>query len=185
MSTEPFIGEIKAFGFYFAPMGYMLCTGQTLSIAQYNALFALIGTTYGGNGQVTFKLPDLQGRVPIGQGAGPGLPDYVIGQAAGNVTAIMTTSNMPQHIHTVNNVQVRIKASTDTADEQAASGNYPALAGASVYTGNGPTANVYTGGTLVSGTTDTTGSGFPFSIVNPYLTINYSIATEGIFPSRN
>jgi microcystin-dependent protein len=83
MSTEPFIGEIKILGFNFPSMGYMLCTGQLISIAEYTALFSLIGTYYGGDGQTTFALPDLQGRMPIGQEQGPGLANYVIGQKVG------------------------------------------------------------------------------------------------------
>ncbi|MCA6365080.1 MAG: phage tail protein [Bacteroidetes bacterium] len=185
MSTEPFLGEIKTLGFYFAPRGYMLCAGQTLSIAQYSALYALLGTTYGGDGIQTFKLPDLQGRIPIGQGQGPGLPDYTLGEAAGSPTATMTTANMPAHIHTLSQVSVKIQASTASADEQSPVNNFPATAGASVYSGNGATPNVFTGGAVISGTTDITGSGFPFSIMNPYLVLNYSIAVEGIFPSRN
>jgi microcystin-dependent protein len=147
-------------------------------------LFALIGTTYGGDGQQTFKLPDLQGRIPVGQGQGPGLPDYEMGEAAGYISAAMSTSNMPAHVHSLTNVQVKLKASNATADENTAAGLYPGLAATSVYTAS-PTPNVYTGGTQVSGSTDQTGSGMPFSIQNPYLVLNYCIAVEGIFPSRN
>lgn len=185
MSTEPFIGEIKMLGFYFAPKSYSLCQGQILSISQNTALFALLGTTYGGNGQTTFALPDLRGRMAIGQGNGPGLPSHTIGEAAGNTTVTLLSSNLPSHIHTVNAVTVKLPASTANADEQAPSGNYPAVAATNVYTGNGPTANTFTGGTQVGGTTDPTGSNYPVSIVNPYLVINYSIALYGIFPSRN
>ena len=119
MSTEPFIGEIKALGFYFAPLSYMTCSGQLLSIAQYTPLFSLLGTNFGGDGQVTFALPDLRGRVPIGQGQGPGFPNYTIGESAGSPTATMTSLNMPLHLHTLNGVNVRLLASTDNADEQA------------------------------------------------------------------
>jgi microcystin-dependent protein len=86
MSTEPFIGEVKLLGFNFPPIGYMTCQGQIISIASYTALFSLIGTTYGGNGQTTFALPDLQGRMPVGQGQGPGLPEYRIEKESGNTT---------------------------------------------------------------------------------------------------
>ncbi|MEO8235634.1 MAG: tail fiber protein [Flavobacterium sp.] len=185
MSTEPFIGEIKIFGFNFAPRGYLTCQGQIMSIAQNTALFSLLGTTYGGNGQTTFGLPDLQGRVPIGQGQGPGLPNYVMGQKAGVNTVTLLTSNIPAHVHTLNAVVVKQQASTANADETGPDGNFPANTAAASYSGNGATPNVFTGGATITGTTDVTGSNQPFDITNPYLTINYSIAVEGIFPSRN
>ena len=185
MSTEPFVGEIKILAFNFAPIGHMTCSGQILSIAQNNALFALLGTTYGGNGQTTFALPDLRGRRPNGQGQGPGLQNYVMGQISGTESVTILTSNMPAHVHTLNNTVVKLKASTANADETSPDGNFPSNTQAASYSGNGATNNVFTGGTVISGTTDITGSGFPLSILNPYLTMNYSIATEGIFPSRN
>ena len=184
MSTEPFIGEVKLLAFDFAPKSYMQCAGQILSIASNTALFSLLGTTYGGNGQTTFALPDLRGRMPIGQGTGPGLPSHSMGEAAGTPTATLLTSNLPAHIHTLSNVSVKIKASNANADESAAEGGFPALANANVYT-SGAQAGVYTGGTQVTGTTDVTGSSIPFNIMNPYLVMNYSIAIYGIFPSRN
>lgn len=185
MSTEPFIGEIKIFGFNFAPRGYATCQGQLLSIAQNTALFSLLGTYYGGNGQTTFALPDLQGRVPIGQGQGPGLPLYDIGQKAGTPTVTLLTSNMPAHVHTLNGVVVKLQASSGNADESVPEGNFPATSTTPSYSGNGATPNVFTGGTTVSGTTDISGASLPISIMNPYLVINYSIALQGIFPSRN
>ncbi|MGV3613373.1 MAG: phage tail protein [Fluviicola sp.] len=184
MSTEPFIGEVKIFGFSFSPLGYDYCKGQLYSIANYTALFSLIGTTYGGDGQTTFALPDLQGRIPIGQGQGPGLPDYTMGEAAGSVAVTLTTAQMPAHVHTLNNVHVNIKASNDAADENSPAGLFPGAAATSVYTA-AATPNVFTGGTQITGTSDAMGSGMPFPIVNPYLVLNYCIATEGIFPSRN
>ncbi|MCO6173924.1 tail fiber protein [Flavobacterium sp. NRK F10] len=185
MSTEPFIGEIKLFGFNFAPKGHMLCAGQIMSIAQNTALFSLIGTTYGGNGQTTFALPDLQGRMPIGQGQGPGLPDYSMGEIGGHTTVTLLTSNIPPHTHSLNSTRVLLQASTDNADELSPAGNFPATATSAIYSGNGATPNVYTGGARLTGTTDITGSGIPVNVLNPYLTINYSIAIYGIFPSRN
>ncbi|WP_412465754.1 phage tail protein [Pedobacter sp. KLB.chiD] len=184
MSTEPFIGEIKILGFYFAPRGYMTCAGQILSIASNTALFSLLGTTYGGNGQSTFALPNLQGRVPIGQGQGPGLPNYTMGEAAGATNVTILTSNMPPHIHTVNALKGRLQASSDPADELSPDGTFPATAVTAMYS-SAPTANIYTGGVQLSGTTDITGSGLPIATMNPYLVINYSIAVQGIFPSRN
>ncbi|MEO8239837.1 MAG: tail fiber protein [Flavobacterium sp.] len=185
MSTEPFIGEIKILGFNFAPMGYMTCQGQLLSIAQNTALFSLIGTYYGGDGQVTFGLPNLQGRVAIGQGQGAGLPYYSMGEMSGSPTVTLITSNLPPHVHTLNTVVVKIKASSANADETSPDGNYPANTTGASFSGNGPTANVFTGGTTLTGSSDPAGSGLPIGVMNPYLTINYSIAVEGIFPSRN
>jgi microcystin-dependent protein len=184
MSTEPFIGEVKLLGFNFAPKGYATCQGQILSIAQNTALFSLLGTTYGGNGQTTFALPDLQGRMPIGQGTGPGLPSHSMGEVSGTPNVTLLTSNMPPHVHTLNSMRVQLQASTANADENAAQNLFPANAGTPVYTG-AATPNTFTGGAVVSGTTDITGSGFPFSVMNPYLVMNYSIALQGIFPSRN
>ena len=185
MSTEPFIGEIKIFGFNFPPRGYLSCSGQLLSIAQNTALFSLLGTTYGGNGVQTFALPNLQGRMPIGQGQGAGLPSYVMGQLSGATNVSILTSNMPSHVHTLNAAVVKIQASSANADEISPDGNFPAATTAAIYSGNGATPNVFTGGTTVTGTTDIAGGSLPISILNPYLVINYSIATQGIFPSRN
>lgn len=184
MSTEPFIGEVKLLGFNFAPMGYMTCQGQIISIAQNTALFSLLGTMYGGNGQTTFALPDLQGRVPIGQGQGPGLPAYDMGEAAGTTTATLNSTQLPQHVHSMTNMHVQQKASSATAQEQDPAGNFEALTQTSSYAGT-PGVNVYTGNPLVSGSTDISGNSAPFSIMNPFLCMNFSIATEGIFPSRN
>jgi len=184
MSTEPFIGEVKLFGFNFAPKGYATCQGQIISIAQNTALFSLLGTTYGGNGQTTFALPDLQGRTAIGQGQGPGLPYHSMGELAGTPTTTLLSANMPAHVHTVNNVRVQLQASSATATEQDPNGLFPAVSQTSVYA-DAATPNVFTGGAVVSGTTDISGGGQPFSIMNPYLVMNYSIALQGIFPSRN
>ncbi|AWG27075.1 phage tail protein [Flavobacterium kingsejongi] len=185
MSTEPFIGEIKILAFNFPPIGYLTCQGQTLSIQQNTALFSLIGTYYGGNGQTTFMLPNLQGRMPIGQGQDSFANTYVMGQTAGVPSITLLTSNIPAHVHTLNSVAVKIKASTANADETSPNGNFPAVTQSPGYSGNGATNNVFSGGTTISGTTDITGSSIPVNIQNPYLAINYSIATQGIFPSRN
>lgn len=185
MSTEPFIGEIKIFGFNFAPRGYQTCAGQLLSIQSNTALFSLLGTTYGGNGVNTFGLPNLQGRMPIGQGAGAGLPSHSMGEVSGTASVTLLSSNLPAHIHTLNSAQVKLQASTATADERNAVGNFPCNTGTAIYSGNGATSGIFTGGATVSGTTDATGSNIPLNIMNPYLVINYSIATQGIFPSRS
>lgn len=184
MSTEPFVGEIKSFGFYFAPRGYMTCQGQILSIAQNTALFSLLGTIYGGDGQTTFALPDLQGRVPIGQGQGPGLPEYTIGEEAGSVSATLTVGNLPAHTHTAQGITANIPVSTGGGDQTSPAAGYIANQGTDIYS-SVPTANSFYGAVQVGGNTAVTGSGYPVNITNPYLVLNYSIAIEGIFPSRN
>lgn len=188
MSTEPFIGEIKIFGFYFAPKYHALCNGQIMNIASNTALFSLLGTTYGGNGTTTFGLPDLQGRMAVGQGTNQQSGgQFPMGQKTGNVSATLQVANLPPHIHTLNNMSVRVQSNSNNGGENAPSMNFPGInnsvgiyaasAGNSEYMG--PNA------VQISGQTDPSGSGFPFSIANPYLVMNYSIATNGIFPSRN
>lgn len=183
MSTEPFIGEIKILGFNFAPMGYATCSGQILSIAQNTALFSLLGTMYGGNGQTTFALPDLRGRMPIGQGQGPGLPVYTMGEVAGTTNVTLLSNNMPIHNHGATGINVRIPV-TSASEDSSATNNY---IGNAVNDTFGPAASptASLGSPVVSGATAMAGGSQPFSILNPYLTINYSIALQGIFPSRN
>ena len=184
MSTEPFIGEVKILGFNFAPLGYMTCSGQTLSIASNTALFSLLGTMYGGNGQTTFNLPDLQGRMPIGQGQGPGLPFYSMGQVGGAVQTTLTTANMPAHNHPAAGITVNMPVSTGGGDASSPQGAFLADVGTEVYSSVNTQGANY-GPLSVSGATAPAGGSMPFSIVNPYLVMNYSIATQGIFPSRN
>lgn len=184
MSTEPFIGEIKLLGFNFAPLGYQTCQGQLMSIAQNTALFALLGTYYGGNGQVTFALPDLQGRVPIGQGQGAGLPTYVLGEKGGFTSLNLTTQNLPAHVHPGSGISINIPVSTGGPDIASPENAFLSDRGVEVYSSVATAGKSY-GAPTVSGNTGVTGASLPFDIMNPYLTINYSIATEGIFPSRN
>lgn len=172
MSTEPFIGEVKLLAFNFAPRGYATCSGQIMSIAQNTALFSLLGTTYGGNGQTTFALPDLQGRVPIGQGQGPGLPSYSMGEVSGTPTTTLLSANMPQHTHSLN-------CSTGAATSTSPSGNYIAA------TEENPSYSPSPGGYMNPSSIGVSGGSQPFSIMQPYLAMNYSIALQGIFPSRN
>jgi microcystin-dependent protein len=166
--TEPFLGSITLFAGNFAPAGYALCNGQLLPISQNTALFSILGTTYGGNGVTTFALPDLRGRVPVHAGQGPGLSLYDLGQAAGEETVTLTTAELPPHAH----------SQTASNAEQTTNrpGNaVPARGG--VYDGTSD-------GTTMTPTT-TTGSGQPHDNRQPYLTLNYIIALQGIFPSRN
>jgi microcystin-dependent protein len=177
--SEPFVGEIRMFGGNFAPRGWMLCNGQTLAISSYTALFSLIGTTYGGNGVQTFQLPDLQGRLPVGQGQGPGLANYVIGESSGSEQVTLLVSNLPPHNHL-------LSAST-TAANTATIGNtvLPGkIASGHFYVANtgSPAPTV---GHLNPMSASMAGSGLPHSNLMPSLCVSFIISTIGIFPSRN
>jgi microcystin-dependent protein len=187
MSTEPFIGEIKIFGFYFAPKYHSLCNGQIMNIASNTALFSLLGTTYGGNGTTTFALPDLQGRMAVGQGTSPLLGTFAMGQNAGTVNATLQAANLPQHIHTLNSMSVRVQSNSNNGGENAPSMNFPGINNSVGIYAAAAGSNEFMGSNAVQigGQTDLAGSGLPFSIANPYLVMNYSIATAGVFPSRN
>jgi microcystin-dependent protein len=178
--AEPFIGEIRMFGGTFAPAGWMFCSGQTLPISEWSALFALIGTTYGGNGTTTFNLPNLQGRLPIHQGQGAGLSPYVIGQVGGAENVVLDTTQIPQHTHA-------LMASTATATLTSPTNNVTGAASqtplaTTLYTKPGTPATV---GNLLPQAVGNTGSNLPHSNMMPYLCVSFIIAMEGIFPTRN
>src|SRR3954469_3880608 len=128
--SEPFLSEIKIASFNFPPKGWALCNGQFLPINQNQALFSLLGTTYGGNGQTTFALPDLRGRVPLSQGQGPGLSSYSLGEQGGVENVTLISQQMPQHNHLVN-------ATMATATDNKPAGNYLAVGGAYINTAPG------------------------------------------------
>lgn len=177
--SEPFIGMIVAFGGNFAPKGWALCQGQLLSIASNTALFSILGTTYGGNGQTNFGLPDLRGRAIVGQGQGPGMAPYTLGEMAGVENTTLTTAQMPSHSHLVS-------AQATAASVPSPSGSFLAEIGSGksatpVY---GP-ANAGTAVTMATSMISNTGGSQPFSVLNPFTVINYIIALQGIFPSRN
>lgn len=178
--TPSFIGAIYAFGGNFAIYGFALCQGQLQSIAENSTLFTLIGTTFGGDGVQTFGLPDLRGRLPIGQGTGPGLPPYVIGQAAGTENISLNVNTMPAHTHTLNSSTI-----AGTTATPAANSSYLAAP----YTGTVPDAmyNAVTTGVVPmnNATIVNAGSSLPFSIIQPVQAMNYVISLYGIFPSRN
>lgn len=181
MSLEPFIGEIKILAFDWAPKNYLLCAGQILPINSNAALFSLLGVAYGGNGSSTFALPDLRGRMPLGQNPSSGQP---IGLKAGTPDVTLTTANMPAHAHSALGINVNIPVATNSGDTDLPSGAYLAQSQGDFYSSSlSPGANY--GASTVSGQTALAGSGTSFSVMNPYLAVNYSIATSGIFPSRN
>lgn len=186
MSTEPFIGEIKILGFSFPPQGYQLCQGQMMSVANYTALFSLLGTTYGGDGVTTFGLPDLRSRIPVGMGQGTGLSNYAIGEIGGFESTVLSLAQLPMHNHGATGINVKLPVGTANADASAAN-NYIADATAAMgdFFGDTPSPTLTLGAATVSGNTTMAGSSQPISLLHPYLTVNYSIATDGIFPSRN
>ena len=179
----PYISMIEAFAFNFAPRGWAMCAGQTLSIAQYQALFSLLGTTYGGNGQTTFNLPDLRGRLALGFGQGPGLSTYALGAPGGQESHQLVISEVPPHAHTLN----------ATNNGQANGTNLPS---SSVLMGSGygieannPTENIYGNASpsiaMAASAVGSAGGNQPHENRMPFLTINYCIALEGVFPSRS
>lgn len=177
--AEAFLGEIRMFGGNFAPKGWATCDGQLLSISQNTALFAILGTTYGGNGQTTFALPDLRGRRPVHQGQGPGLSSYTLGEMAGVESATLTISNMPAHNHLVN-------CANATATQPNPGGNVCAQEFDSTGTaGNGYLTPDKINAQMAPNTITTSGSNVPFPILDPFLCVNFIICLEGIFPSRN
>ena len=175
MASEPYLGCVFLFAGNFAPRGYAFCAGQLLSIAQNTALFSLLGTTYGGNGQTTFALPDLRGRTPIGAGQGPGLQNYVLGEVVGSPTTTLLSSQMPLHNHRVNASQ----ASDTTNPTGAFPGNDGRSNPVSIYSSTAD------GSVMNPKALSLTGGNQPLPIQNPILGLNYIIATEGIYPSRN
>lgn len=170
--SQPFIGSIKMFGGNFPPLGYAFCNGQLIPISENDALFALLGTTYGGDGQTTFALPDLRGRVPIHQGTPPGGPTFVIGQTVGTETVTLTANQLPAHTHSLG--------------ANSGPGNVSGPAGAvwaqSAGTQNyGP--NVDT--PMSANAVGIAGGSQPHENMQPYLAINFIISLYGVFPSQN
>lgn len=181
---DVFMGTILAFGFNFAPRGWQLCNGQTISIAQNSAMFALLGTYYGGNGTSTFQLPNLQSRLPIGMGQGQGLSPYTIGQPSGSEQTSIGINNMPSHNHAISATTTAATVNLPAAGLAIADAN-----GSDPTSGDAVTVNIYAPATpnivLHPQTCGLIGGNQPISILQPTLAINYSIAMEGIFPSRN
>lgn len=177
---DPYIGEIRAFGFNFAARDWAFCNGQTMSIAQNQALFSIIGTIYGGNGTTTFQLPNLQGQVPMHWGTGPGGFNTTIGEVQGTSSVTLTTQQTPQHNHMI------------TAAEPGEVGERVATPNSTTYLGNmsnrnqgwsNPPTNL--SAQFAPNAISMAGSSFPHDNMQPYLTINFLIALYGIFPTRN
>ncbi len=173
--SDPYIGQIILFGGNFAPRGWSFCNGALLTIAGNEALFSLIGTTYGGDGQVTFALPDLRGRAPVHVGAspGPGRSPYVLGQVGGTETVPLSANQMAAHSH-----PVKVAARNESGSQTRPGGNI--LAAGNNY--DSPTTADATLGGVSAGEA---GGNFPHENRQPYLACNYIIALEGIYPSRS
>lgn len=168
---DPILGTIILFAGNFAPRGWALCNGQLLSIAQYTALFSILGTTYGGNGVQTFGLPDLRSRVPMHAGQGPGLSDRILGEVLGTESVTLTSNNIPGHTH-------QLLVSSEPANDDVPAGLV--LAGGQFYNSASPNAALN-----ASTITPVAGNQQPIGTVTPALVFNFIIALEGIFPTRD
>lgn len=169
---DPFVAEIRIFGFNFAPRGWAFCNGKLMAISQNTALFSLLGTTYGGDGKSTFALPDLQGRSPMFYGQGPGLSYRDIGETAGEETVTLLQTEIPAHSHALNGVN-------DSGLQSNPGGAFPARA--NIYKSNpGGSPLVQMNFSAVA----PTGSSQPHNNMQPYLTLNMCIALQGVFPPR-
>jgi microcystin-dependent protein len=178
--SQPFVGEIRMFGFNFQPVDWAYCDGRLLPIAEYETLFILIGTTYGGDGQTTFALPDYRGRVGIHQGQGPGLSQKVIGQAGGSETVTLTTPNLPSHTH----VALGSKSGGNSAVPTNAVWAPDPGANSAPYVTANPAIPPNSIG-LNAAAIGATGGGQPHTNVQPYGVLNFCISLFGIFPSQN
>jgi microcystin-dependent protein len=174
--ATPFLGEIRMFGGNFAPVNWAMCAGQLMAIDQNTALFAVLGTIYGGDGVTTFALPDLQGRTPLHWGTGLGLSNYQIGQKAGVENTSLLVNNMPSHTHTVkcDGTQGGQPGPTNNV-----LGTVNATAAEKIYSNAAATA------TMNPAMIGPAGQNIPFGIQQPYLCITFIIALQGIFPSQN
>jgi microcystin-dependent protein len=173
--SEPFIAEIRIFAGNFAPRNWAFCNGQLLPIAQNTALFSLIGTTYGGDGRTTTALPNMQGRAPMHPGSGPGLTSRRLGERGGTETVTLTESQMPQHTHSL--MAANVPASANAPSNTTALAR--SAAGSAYYQGGTADATLDTGALLA------TGGGQQHNNLQPFLTINFIIALQGLYPSRS
>jgi len=174
--SENFVGEIKMVAFNFAQVNWAFCDGTILPIQQNEALFSLLGTTYGGNGTTTFGLPDLRGRMPIHQGQGPGQPNYTLGDKSGTEMVTLTSATIPAHSHAV-----RASTSSTGAVPSPAGNVWSANANSSALPFGTPPAT----DTMNAATVQLAGGSAPHENMAPFLTLNFVIAIYGIFPSRN
>jgi microcystin-dependent protein len=171
--SSPFIGEIRMFGGTFAPAGWAMCDGALMPISENDALFTLIGTTYGGDGQETFGLPDLRGRVPIHVGQGPGITqNYQLGEMAGVESVTINSNQLPNHNHA-------LVASTSVANSNTPQGTLLAQANVDMYVADVPDSNMNAGSMVAVGGSQ------PHENMSPSLAVSFIISLFGVFPSQN
>jgi microcystin-dependent protein len=179
--SSPFLAEITMFAFNFPPKGWAFCDGQLLPISQNTALFSLLGTNYGGDGKSTFGLPDIQGQAVLGQGQSPGTSQYFVGESTGTDTVTLLTTEMPSHNHS-------FTATSTAGTTLSSSGNQLAQAFGggkqASYTGNYLNANA-ANVTMSPFCTNIAGGSQPHNNMQPYLTLNFCIAMQGVFPPRS
>lgn len=176
----PLIGEIQLFAGNFAPMGWQFCDGKLVSISEYEALFAVIGTTYGGDGAQTFALPNFKQRVPVGMGQNPQGSNYVLGQSGGSDSVTLTVPNLPAHKHTI---EAKLKVSSATANNPSPEKNYFGNTGTDPeYASTADTA-MNTEGIGIVLATNVGGASQPIDNRQSFVSVNFIIAMEGIFPS--
>ncbi len=188
--SEPFIGEIHTYAFNFPPRGWALCDGQLMQVSQHTALFSLVGTTYGGDGRNTFGLPDLRGRAPVHMGTGPGLSPKDIGDRGGLEIVTLQVSQMPLHNHDASSsgFTARMLCNNGPATKDTPVNNTLAeLDRSNQYTDQAPNAQMAAGTVQIDGavTIANNGGSQPHLNMPPYLTLNFSIALLGLFPSRS
>lgn len=180
---EGVIGYVTLFAGNFAPRNWAFCAGQIMPISQNTALFSILGTTYGGNGQTTFALPDLRGRAVVGAGLGPGLSEYDLGQTGGTQTTTLLSSQLAIHTHTATMQMTSGAAASGSDATSPANSVYAPLASGDPFYSPAPTAAMQAyAGTLTMGIT---GGNTPFSNLHPVLALNYIVCTAGVFPARN
>jgi microcystin-dependent protein len=177
--TDPYLAEIRIFPFNFPPRGWATCDGQLLSISQNTALFSLLGTNYGGDGRSTFGLPDLRGRVPIAQGQGPGLSQYSVGEELGSDAVTVLVSGMPAHSHTLNAEDPAVQPADQSAPSPTSV--LASSTGGFAYRPNASTQPVQ----MSAAEVQSLGGGQPHNNLQPYLTLTFCIALQGIFPPRS
>ncbi len=190
---DPFIGQIVSFGGNFAPRGWALCDGQLLAISSNTALFSILGTTYGGDGRTTFALPDLRGRTAIHPGTGPGLSNIKLGQRGGAEYHTLTINEMPNHSHSGATLKGSIGTNEEDGDSNDPSGKTfgPIEADSSspvtinAFNSEAPDRTMAPNSVSITGNTLPTGGNQSFYLRNPFESVNFIIAVQGIFPSRN